>query len=178
MSLTIHSKCNVIILLYRGQKFHFCRLPFAVSVMLNLSNASTLRLKNLITRSFTFPVRPCIKLNPSRKGRFSKTLFKSEELKNASWCFVFYISSCWQKAFWKRSFPKRSLRAGSRSSTSAHGVAASAKSSGERNKHWQIQNERWLAFSNFSGVVWMKNTRWVSEWNHRLQLKFLRRSVA
>ena len=43
MSLTIHSKykyfdSTVQRVEDRWQKFHFCRLPFAVNVMLNLSN--------------------------------------------------------------------------------------------------------------------------------------------
>ena len=43
MSLTIHSKYKYFDSIVqrandRRQKFHFCRLPFAVNVMLNLSN--------------------------------------------------------------------------------------------------------------------------------------------
>ena len=45
MSLTIHSKYKCFDSTVQGaedrrQKFHFCRLPFAVNVMLNLSNLS------------------------------------------------------------------------------------------------------------------------------------------
>ena len=45
VSLTIHSKCKCFDSTIQGaedrrQKFHFCRLPFAVNVMLNLSNVS------------------------------------------------------------------------------------------------------------------------------------------
>ena len=48
--LLFTANTNVLILLYRAaedrrQKFHFCRLPFAVNVMLNLSNIIWLALR-------------------------------------------------------------------------------------------------------------------------------------
>ena len=50
--LLFTANTNILILLYRAedrrQKFHFCRLPFAVNVMLNLSN--TLRGITLVRR--------------------------------------------------------------------------------------------------------------------------------
>ena len=47
--------------------------------------ASTLRQK--LKRSFISWVMPTVHTNPSRKWRFSKTLFKLENFENAVWVF-------------------------------------------------------------------------------------------
>ena len=52
-------------------------------------------------RSFSSTVKLSVHTNPSRKRRFSKTLFKPEGFENAGFSF-----SCEYKTFRKRSFSK------------------------------------------------------------------------
>jgi len=62
--------------------------------------ASTLRRRNLKTQLYFYSFRRNIHPDPSRKGNFSKTLFKPEEIENAGFAF-----SC--KHFEKGTFRKR-----------------------------------------------------------------------